>query len=55
MRKQDRINREQNQDSSDQHGQEPQRRPDERVKGSASADEQSNRPPRESGRLPLPE
>ena len=54
MRKQDRINREQNQNPSEHHAEDQERRPDERVKGSASTD-QPNRPPREPGRLPLPE
>jgi hypothetical protein len=53
MRKQDRIRQEQNQDPSRQHSEsEPMPRPTDRVKGSED-DEQ--RPPRQSGKLPLPE
>ena len=53
MRKQDRIRQEQNQDPSrEQRESEPMPRPTERGKGSAD-DEQ--RPPRQSGKLPLPE
>lgn len=54
MRKQDRLAREQQNrphDESDQQ-QEPQER--EQMKGSASADRPA-RPPRESGKLPLPD
>ncbi|HWK10762.1 MAG TPA: hypothetical protein VNR64_11960, partial [Vicinamibacterales bacterium] len=54
MRKQDRILREQNQNPSKEHPEDPRRRPEEDVKGSASKD-QPNRPPRQPGRLPLPD
>jgi hypothetical protein len=52
MRKEDRI-RQQQSHPSEQQGEKPQPRPDERVKGSAS--DESNRPPRQSGKLPLPD
>jgi hypothetical protein len=51
MRKEDRIRQQQNQ-TSEQQGEQAQPHPDERVKGSAS--DQSNRPPRQPGPLPLP-
>ena len=52
MRKQDRIRQQQSQ-VSEHEGEQPQPRPDEQVKGSAS--EESNRPPRPAGKLPLPD
>lgn len=54
MRKQDRILQQKNQNAEEQHESDsPQSRPSEEVKGSAS--EKPNRPPRQPGRLPLPE
>jgi hypothetical protein len=52
MRKEDRI-RQQQSPTPDQQGKKAQPRPDERVKASAS--EESNRPPGQSGKLPLPD
>jgi hypothetical protein len=52
MRKEDRIRQQQSQ-AAEQQGEKPQPRPDERVK--SSAPDESNRPPRKPGPLPLPE
>ena len=50
MRKEDRIRQQQGQ-TSEQQAEKP--RPDERVKGSGS--DESNRPTRQPGKLPLPD
>ena len=52
MRKQDRI-RQQQSHTSEPHTETPAARPDERIKGGGS--DESKRPPREPGKLPLPE
>jgi hypothetical protein len=55
MRKQDRIRQQQSDESSrPQPGSPPEPRRGEDVKGSASTDQQ-NKPPRQTGKLPLPE
>jgi hypothetical protein len=55
MRKQDRIRQQQNQNPSEQQPEpKPLTRPSEQVKGGASAD-QPTRPPRQPGKLPLPD
>ncbi len=54
MRKEDRLRQQQGQEHPDQRPEQSQRRPDEQVKGSVSTDK-TNRPPRQPGRLPLPE
>ena len=54
MRKQDRIRQQQDQNPSEQQPDRPQPPPSEEIKGSGSAD-QPKRPPRESGKLPLPD
>ena len=53
MRKQDRIRQQQGENPPKQEPETQQPRPGEQVKGSAS--EQPNRPPRQSGKLPLPD
>jgi len=52
MRKEDRIRQQQSQ-APEQQGGKPQPRPDDRVKQSAS--DASNQPPRQPGKLPLPD
>jgi len=54
MRKQDRINQQQSQNPSDRKPEELPHRPGEHVKGSAEGG-QPQRPPREPGKLPLPD
>lgn len=54
MRKQDRIRQQQSQNPSEQQPEKPQPQQNEQVKGSASGDK-PNRPPRQPGRLPLPD
>ena len=54
MRKEDRIRQQQSQNEPEQARDKPQPQPKEQVKGGGSAD-QPNRPPRQPGRLPLPD
>jgi|SwirhisoilCB1_FD_contig_41_3300924_length_285_multi_2_in_0_out_0_1 hypothetical protein len=54
MRKQDRIHQQQDPHASDQQHSETQPRPSEQVKGSAAGD-QPSKPPRQPGKLPLPD
>jgi hypothetical protein len=54
MRKEDRIRQQQSQNAPEQLPGKPQPRPGEQVKGSAS-NEQPNRPPRQPGKMPLPD
>jgi hypothetical protein len=54
MRKQDRIRQQQSQNPSERQPEKPQPRPTDQVKSGASSD-QPNKPPRESGKLPLPD
>lgn len=53
MRKQDRIRQQQNQNPSEQQ-REPKPEPSEQVKGGVSGD-QPSKPPRQPGKLPLPD
>jgi hypothetical protein len=54
MRKEDRIRQQQGHSPSDRHPEQPAPRPAEQMKGSESGD-QPAKPPRQSGKLPLPE
>lgn len=54
MRKEDRIRQEKGQNASEQERDKPQPQPREQVKGASSGD-QPNTPPRQPGRLPLPD
>jgi len=54
MRKQDRIHKQQDQHPAEQQHTETQPRPSEQVKGGATSD-QPTKPPRQPGKLPLPD
>jgi hypothetical protein len=54
MRKEDRIRQQQSQQPSEPQREKTKPRPSEKMRGSASG-EQQNKPPREPGKMPLPD